>query len=57
MYLLPPRTWGKAGMGDCLHLDGVNQVGIAPIPTFPRRRGKEQFGEHLNESYHYATLH
>jgi hypothetical protein len=41
----------EVGMGIVHILGGVNQVGIAPIPAFPRGRVKEQFGGQLNKSH------
>ena len=29
----------------------MNYASIAPIPSFPRRRGKGQFGVYLNKSH------
>jgi hypothetical protein len=38
------------GWGIVRILGNVNYASIAPIPTFPRCRGKEQIGEGFNVS-------
>jgi hypothetical protein len=43
-----PVAGGGLGWGIVRVGGGVDHVGIAPIPAFPRRRGKEQFSEYLN---------
>jgi hypothetical protein len=47
----PHENGGRLGWGIVRLRGGVNKVRIAPIPTFPRRRGKEQFGANLNKSH------
>ncbi len=36
-------------IADIANVEVVAVVGIAPIPAFPRGRGKEQIGDHRNK--------